>query len=69
MENIMEEKKFTLELNENELNVVWQTLMNGTVSGQNAPYVVTVMQKIQKEITAANAPVEPEVVPDEQPTK
>ena len=65
----MEEKKFTLELNENELNVVWQTLMNGTVSGQNAPYVVTVMQKIQKEITAANAPVEPEVVPDEQPTK
>ena len=55
----MEEKKYQLELNEQELNVVWQTLMSGTVTGQNAPYVVTVMQKIQASINAANTPAQP----------
>lgn len=54
----MEEKMIHLDLNDQELNVVWGTLMSGTVTGQNAPHVVTVMQKIQMAINAVNAPKE-----------
>ena len=57
----MAERFFRLELNENELNVVWQTLMNGNVQGQQAAHVVTVSQKIQMAINAANEVKEPEV--------
>ena len=52
----MAERTFHLELNEQEINVIWQTLMSGTVTGQNAIHVVTVSQKIQMAVNAANAP-------------
>lgn len=64
----MEEKTITLELNEPEINVVWQTLMNGTVSGQNAPILVSVMGKIHEAVNGANNPAPtPEVPTTEAP--
>lgn len=56
----MEEKIFHLDLNEQELNVIWQGLMNGSVQGKDAIYVVTATQKIQMAVNAANTPKEPE---------
>ncbi len=66
----MEEKTITLELSEPEVNVVWQTLMNGTVVGQNAPILVSVMGKIQEAVNEANNPVPtPEETTAESETK
>jgi hypothetical protein len=56
----MEEKVFHLDLNEQELNVVWQGLMGGSVQGKDAIHVVTATQKIQMAVNTANAPKEPE---------
>ena len=64
----MDEKVITLELNEPEVNVVWQILMNGTVVGQNAPILVSVMGKIQEAVNGANNPAPtPEVTTMEAP--
>lgn len=60
----MEEKNVTLTLNEQELGVVWQTLMSGTVSGQNAPILVSVMGKIHEAVNGINNPM-PMPTPEE----
>ncbi len=52
----MEGKTFTVTFSENEINIVWQMLMNGSVTGQNAIHVVTASQKIQSAVNAVNNP-------------
>ena len=63
----MEEKTIHLDFTEQEIGVIWQTLMSGSVQGQNAIHVVTATQKIQIAINAANKPREPEAVEEEKP--
>ena len=65
----MEEKTISLELNEPEINVVWQTLMSGTVVGQNAPILVSVMGKIQEAVNVASNPAPTSTTEAEIPTE
>ena len=64
-----EEKTFTIELTEPEINVLWNALNTATVVGNQAPLLVSVMGKVQQAVSPSSpAPAdEPPAPVDEEP--